>query len=483
MEYNNIYNLTEKNKDFFKMNNNPLKQKSSCIKSHIIPPSPIENPITNEEEKQKKDEKENDNKEANNEDKEEKHEEEKQTKQTKETSKSDIENNTLPSSGEDTTCNKTSIKYKIETFLTDSFEFIINNKIKIFISVCGFMGIASLFSYFLYTDTYLEILHCIKNIESSAVELEDWIIKHNITFNNTYEYEVILENYILNDFYICKQNLLGNSYSLAHNQFSGMNSSQWLNYVMNSGMNMPNLLSFDKPLINNNIDLEQLPSSINWVTNGVVTPVKNQGLCGACWAFSAIASLESAYKISGKYLHSFSEQELINCNTETNNGCNGGNYELALEWVKKNKAISIDYAYPYGYFTYKGISDFQTCGLEYHIQTPINILKVHKLPPYKDDELINVLSKYPVSVAINANPTTLQFYSSGIYDDTDCDGEYMHINHAVTIVGYTENSYIIKNSWGTGWGDNGYMSISRKPGDTTAGLCGILTLPVYPEVK
>ena len=338
------------------------------------------------------------------------------------------------------------------------------------------------------------VISCVKNPEQTTIEFRKWLKNYDITYTNEDMLASMLEKYIENDKYICEQNLMGNSYVLAHNKFSGMNRTDWVNFVEHSGNHLiyesrnsniiPYIGSFSPE-----IDVFhpiQIPKTVDWVASGAVSAVKDQGLCGSSWAFSTIATLESAYKLAkGKQLL-FSEQELINCNKDTNHGCKGGNYYLAMQWIQQNGGISEESVYPYHLFTYFDVSDFtpvdskfDKCDLASYNQTTVSIKSINNVPQFSDAEFTYALSMQPLSVSISASCVDFQFYSEGVFSDIKCSGMQKELKHAVTVVGYNNISYTIKNSWGTTWGNNGFADIKRVIGDTTEGQSGILSFPTY----
>lgn len=189
---------------------------------------------------------------------------------------------------------------------------------------------------------------------------------------------------------------------------------------------------------------------------GAVTPIKNQGNCGACWAFSATGALEGLSKIAYNNLQSFSEQQLIDCSSSYgNNGCFGGYMESAFKYVKSN-GITTETLYPY-----KGAKG--TC---VYNQGSFKISSY--VPLLGCAALTNALTHGPVSVAVDAN--NWSSYRSGVFSNCGC----LTLNHGVLLTGISTDYWRVKNSWGTSWGENGYIRLAR--GNT----CGICTQPSYP---
>lgn len=247
----------------------------------------------------------------------------------------------------------------------------------------------------------------------------------------------------------------------------------------------------------------QIPDSVDWRTQGYVTPIKDQGQCGSCWAFSAVASLEGQHFKQSGSLVSLSEQNLVDCSRKFGNmGCDGGLMDQAFEYIKSNKGIDTESTYPYKavvIITFF-INIFFIFILFWSLIFDISILwkdQKCKFNPanvgatdtgYTDitsgDEnalATAIATVGPISVAIDASQDSFQFYSSGIYSDPDCSST--QLDHGVTAVGYGsqgkgQDFYIVKNSWGTSWGDSGYIMMARN----TNNMCGIATMASYPLV-
>ena len=221
------------------------------------------------------------------------------------------------------------------------------------------------------------------------------------------------------------------------------------------------------------------PSSIDWRTKGAVTSVKDQGQCGSCWTFSATGAVEGAWAISKGQLIDLSEQELVDCATGVSygsHGCNGGQMEGAFKFIIENGQCSLS-SYPYTSGTTKTGGSCQKCSAVAHISSCSDV------KPNDQISLKAAVAQQPVAVAIEADTRYFQSYSSGVLTSTSCGTT---LDHGVLVVGYgTENGidyYLVKNSWGTTWGDKGYVKIARSSSTNDPGICGIAMDPSFPSV-
>merc|ERR1712072_1588631 len=211
-------------------------------------------------------------------------------------------------------------------------------------------------------------------------------------------------------------------------------------------------------------------SSVDWRKEGIVNAVKNQGQCGSCWAFSAIASLEGANAQSGNKLPNLSEQQLVDCSGSYGNmGCNGGLMDNAFNYlIKESHGDDSESSYPYK--AVDGSCKFNKADIAGTLSS------FKDIPQGNENSLQDAVSGRVVSIAI-AVVSDFQFYSGGIYDSKACQGA--QLNHGVSIVGYDTSSefWIVRNSWGATWGEAGY--IRMKMGEN---LCGLANAASYPVV-
>lgn len=229
-----------------------------------------------------------------------------------------------------------------------------------------------------------------------------------------------------------------------------------------------------------------LAKSINWVTAGAVSPVKNQGQCGGCYAFAALGMVESLFMQKFKTAINLSEQELVDCSSTTgNSGCGGGLINNALTYIQKN-GVRVESAYPYtavkancaGAATTKSVASAALAAITAKT-TGLTVGAFKQVGNQSLVSLLTALQTAPVAIAMNVS-NALYSYKSGIFSASSCTNNT--VNHAVLAVGYSltgdaatgNKPYIlIKNSWGTTWGEAGYFKLEMPLKDAGAGSCGI----------
>lgn len=203
--------------------------------------------------------------------------------------------------------------------------------------------------------------------------------------------------------------------------------------------------------------------------NGLVTEVKHQGNCGSCWAYAASGALEGVYAYKYGKLYNFSYSQLIECDN-LNNGCQGGSMIKAYQWIGLNEGLCTE-------------EDYLKNNTMSNSSCEINTSKVkgYRLLEKDNDKLIQILNKHPIAIGITTDCLQFQFYSKGIFNHY-CGNE---LDHGALLVGYgydkiqDKNYWLVKNSWGTDWGEEGYIRIHR---NLYSYDCGILEIPSYPII-
>lgn len=258
---------------------------------------------------------------------------------------------------------------------------------------------------------------------------------------------------------INEHNKGNHSWTMGINQFSDLTPTEfekiYLGYIHRPNSNK------------NYADLSGLPTAndIDWTTKGAVTPIKDQAQCGSCWAFSTTGSTEGANFLGKGELKSLSEQQLVDCSgSYGNQGCNGGLMDNAFKYyLGKGKGATLEASYPY-------TARDGTC--KSGLTVAVTISKYADVPAKSESGLKTAVTNAPVSIAVDARKW--QSYSTGIF--SGC-GALVQLDHGVLAVGYTDSYWKVKNSWGTGWGESGFIRIV-----TDKNECGISNAASWPTV-
>ncbi len=350
-------------------------------------------------------------------------------------------------------------------------------------------------------------------------KFEQWVKDFRINIHDNSHKEHLFINWLENDKIIEQTNARNLTYTLGHNHLSGMDSNEFSEYMgfQDNANTLGSHINIDKvkeriaeiKCLKTCIDdydsthklstvtcvtdclqakvglsSNNLPESVDWVKAGAVTPVKNQGQCGSCWSFSTTGALEGAYYNTYGTLTSFSEQQLVDCDNRKHGGkdmgCNGGLMDNAFSWIEKNGGLCTEEDYPYFSGDTKSPGD---CKTSCDVVGNSAVTEFTDVRSNSDIDMMTALTKQPVSIAIQADQKDFQLYKSGVFTGS-CGTK---LDHGVLAVGYGtldgEDYYKVKNSWGTTWGDNGYILLGR--GDQYnkgKGQCGMLQQASYPEV-
>ncbi|OVA14803.1 Peptidase C1A [Macleaya cordata] len=366
------------------------------------------------------------------------------------------------------------IRMQRDVVYINLIDYIMDSKLELHKFTCVILIILGLFacrtsSFRTLRDVYMTEKH------------EQWMAHHGRVYENEAEKERRFEIFMNNVKGIESFNnaVVNRSYSLSLNEFADQTNEEFraARYGYKSSR-VPASLGTTTSSFFKYENLTDVPPSMDWRVEGVVTPVKNQGQCGCCWAFSAVAAMEGITKLKTGNLISLSEQELVDCDVKGfNRGCSGGWMDKAFKFIVMNKGLTTEANYPY-----MGV-DGSYCDPQKTATSEAEITGYEDVPANSETALLKAVASQPVSVAIDAGGFDFQFYSGGVFNGEQCGTK---LNHAVTAIGYGTSEdgtkyWIVKNSWGTGWGENGYMRIQRDV-DAMEGLCGIAMKASYPTV-
>jgi C1A family cysteine protease len=259
---------------------------------------------------------------------------------------------------------------------------------------------------------------------------------------------------------------------------TGFFDDKWWNDDGTDEADDDNQQTDDGPIPDDN-DTNGLPDEVDWVKAGAVTPAKNQGACGSCWAFSTTGSIEGAMFVKHGQLTPLSEQNLIDCD-HTDKGCEGGMMEDAFKFDESAHGLCSETDYPYI------AKDDEMC-MTNCTKVPGSVVTDYLDIDEKDKHgLLASLALQPTSIAMQADQLSFQFYSSGVFSEEDC-GETGAIDHGVLAVGYGTDEetgkkyFTVKNSWGPDWGENGFFRLARQSKNEW-GTCAILRVMTAPIV-
>jgi cathepsin L len=305
----------------------------------------------------------------------------------------------------------------------------------------------------------------------SAITLEDsfrsWMTLHNKEYKSNCEFQQRLNIYKTNLAIVEDHNRRHLGFLLSMNVFADLSIEEFTQLYLQPSFNVTNNKQHN---VHDDEDISSTADTVDWRTKGAVTAVKNQGQCGSCWAFSATGAVEGTFFLKNNKLVSSSEQQLVDCSRSYGNmGCNGGLMDSAFKYVIANKGLDTEPSYPYT--ARDGTCKFNPS----NVGTTISSYK--DVSRGSESALQTAVNGQPVSVAIDASHSSFQLYHSGVYYESRCSSS--QLDHGVLAVGYgtsTADYWIVKNSWGTSWGNQGYIQMSRNKNNN----CGIATASSYP---
>ena len=318
---------------------------------------------------------------------------------------------------------------------------------------------------------FAAVLGVTSALHTFELEYMNYLAQFGKTMNDIDEFNTRLELFKATDLDIKMINEHQNDWTAGHNQFSDWTHEEYKQVL---GLRADYSNEEDSPVVY--FSEENTPSSVNWVEAGAVTGVKDQGQCGSCWSFSTTGAMEGAHFIASGELLSFSEQQLVDCATGIylNMGCNGGNPLWAYRYLKKHYA-ELESEYPY---TSAGGDDSTDCLYDSHSKTAVEVQASASVAQNSKDQMKAALAQQPLAVLVEADKRVFQTYSTGVLTSSACGTT---LDHAVLAVGYgTENGqdyWLVKNSWNTTWGDQGYIKLGM---DDSTGTCGVQMGPSFP---
>lgn len=373
-----------------------------------------------------------------------------------------------------------------------------NNKVLL---VLGLALLATFASYGFYnqhtnknlTNAETDLLYSfpdINDLRMRVLTFKDWQKKYNKKYNDI-ELPIRFAIWNKNYEWVEDHNAKGLSWTVEMNMFADLTDEEFIGlhtgFIWNKAPkdNQGDLEMYDVAEDQDEFDDEEEDQDYyvegdnkiyyDWRKAGAVNTIENQGQCGGCWAFSTAGALEGLYKIQKGDLLRFSKQQQIDCSSSYGNqGCNGGLMSNAFKYTK-DKGIENEKDYPY---------EEKDAKCRYSSSKVVFKNKDHVDLPEGANQLRDALKKQPVSVAVQADENAFKLYQSGIVSS----GCGANLDHAILAVAYgtTTSSgkkyWVVKNSWGTSWGEKGYIRIARGSQNGGKGICGINQVNSYPTL-
>ncbi|XP_016974481.1 digestive cysteine proteinase 1 [Drosophila rhopaloa] len=299
--------------------------------------------------------------------------------------------------------------------------------------------------------------------------------KHGVSYRTDSEHEHRKNIFRQNLRYIHSKNRAKLTYTLAVNHLADKTEEE---LKARRGYKSSGVYNTGKPFPYNVAKYQdEIPDQYDWRLYGAVTPVKDQSVCGSCWSFGTIGHLEGAFFLkNGNNLVRLSQQALIDCSwAYGNNGCDGGEDFRVYQWMLESGGVPTEEEYG-PYLGQDGYCHINNVTLVAPIKGFVNVTS-NDPNAFK----LALLKHGPLSVAIDASPRTFSFYSHGVYYEPSCKNDVDGLDHAVLAVGYGsingEDYWLVKNSWSTYWGNDGYILMSARKNN-----CGVMTMPTYVEM-
>jgi len=304
-------------------------------------------------------------------------------------------------------------------------------------------------------------------------EFDKFMNKHSKEYRNELEHHVRKNLFMHNYRFIESSNRKNVHYKMAVNHLADKTKEELMGLrgrLYTPGYNGGK--DFDKTKRSRG----DLPDNFDWRLYGAVNPVKDQAVCGSCWSFGTVGTIEGTYFVKTGHLVRLSEQQLIDCSWQQgDNACDGGEDFRAYEYIQLSGGMSLDEDYG-GYLGQDGKCHDRDVPLRVKLSGFVNVTSNDP-----DALKIALFENGPVTVAIDASQPSFSFYSNGVYYDENCGNQPDNLDHQVLAVGYGkmcgQDYWLIRNSWSTWWGNDCYILMSTKNNN-----CGVMTSPTYPLI-
>ena len=297
---------------------------------------------------------------------------------------------------------------------------------------------------------------------------KEWRLAYGKSYGTSQDLEFRTKVFYQNFLKVKEMSKQAKSYTVGLNKFSDMTEEEFVAKYTGYNPSTSRLLEKNKRVGAD--ELGKPAKKVDWRRRGAVNPIKNQGRCGSCWAFATVHSIEAAHAIKSGELLDLSEQQLVDCagGIWFNHGCNGGLPSFAFRYIRHAGGLTKQSEYPYNA---KDGSCQHPKDLYAKLDTWVNVKS--------DVESVEAaVTQQPLAIAIHANP--IMHYTSGIFEDQHCGTQ---LNHAVGLDGYGsqggQDYWIVRNSWGTDWGEDGYIRMAKGTG-ARGGTCGLLMETSFP---
>ncbi|GFY86580.1 cysteine proteinase1 [Actinidia rufa] len=243
--------------------------------------------------------------------------------------------------------------------------------------------------------------------EVMGIYAEWLVVKHGKAYNRIGERERRFEIFKDNLKFIDEHNSENRSYKVGLNRFADLTNEEYRSLFLGARTDAKRRFMKSKGVSQRYMVRggDRLPESVDWRESGAVAPIKDQGRCGSCWAFSTVAAVEGINQIVTGEMIRLSEQELVDCDRTYDAGCNGGLMDYAFEFIINNGGIDTEEDYPY-----RGVDG--TCDSEGKNAKVVSIDGYEDVPPYDETALKKAVAHQPVSVAIEASGRAFQLYLS-----------------------------------------------------------------------